>query len=452
MPPVAPHVALAVRQVDPAEALVQRIGRLGVLPGVGRRVRHLFEEPVLAVIASADRIGHVVREEVAVAQRPAPQPVFVPLVKLVAGPAGITDLPDLLAITHRLPVELAQVDVLARLDIDIGLGVFAEDTVGKGMQGIVARPDIVDRKAAVVRTLRPELIVVAIVRPGHGRAGAITHLVTTGVALIIRMGQADLQVWQSLASGLRIVEHQLAADRGALGPVRIIDAFHPVIGPGRLDRRRLGHGVVPQGQGVVAPGLGHGRRARTIGGLQSRKLASRGFLGAIQGIEIDEDGADDVAPLLALRNMITGAAGIVAAGPVVEQGAAHMVDQVELLGAAADIFAGRIDEVDADMVLGRRPAPSLQLVHHRVVAVFMLDRVLVEARGQDALFLGVDDHPGAQVVVTGHQHIAVVVDAQPVEALVHRLQDEAVLAEARRRIGGVVDVFGIGIKAGGSAL
>ena len=71
---------------------------------------------------------------------------------------------------------------------------------------------------------------------------------------------------------------------------------------------------------------------------------------------------------------------------------------------------------------------------------------------EDALLLGVDDDALAQVVVGGHELVAVLVDGEPVEGGVHRLQDEAALALARGRIGGLVGVLGVGVEAAGAAL
>src|SRR5208283_5916640 len=142
--------------------------------------------------------------EVAVAQRPAPEPVVgaVALEELVAGAIGVADLPDLPAVADGLPVELAQVQRLARFDRDVGLGVLAEDSVGEGMKRVGAGADVGDGEAAVVGAVGPELVVVAIVRPGDGGAVACAQLIAGCSTLIVRMGQTDGEMRERLLSRL----------------------------------------------------------------------------------------------------------------------------------------------------------------------------------------------------------------------------------------------------------
>src|ERR1035441_919216 len=75
--PLRPRVRAGGRKSHPAEALVVGVLGGGVQPGCGGRMRHFLEEPVLVVVALADGIGDVVREEAGVTQTPAPQPVVV---------------------------------------------------------------------------------------------------------------------------------------------------------------------------------------------------------------------------------------------------------------------------------------------------------------------------------------------------------------------------------------
>src|ERR1035438_9853213 len=104
------------------------------------------------------------------------------------------------------------------------------------------------------------------------------------------------------------------------------------------------------------------------------------------------------------------------------------------------------------MILGAGPAPSLKFVHDCVVAVLVLYGVGIDTGSENALFLGVDNDALAQVVVGGHEHVAVVIDREPVEGAVHRLENEAALALASRRVRGLVGVLGVGVKAAGAAL
>ena len=112
---------------------------------------------------------------------------------------------------------------------------------------------------------------------------------------------------------------------------------------------------------------------------------------------------------------------VVAGAPVIQDDrvgvvvGVKMADQFHLGGAAAEVFGGRIDEPDADVVLGAGPAVGGNLVLHGVVAVFVLDGILVEAGAQDPLFLGVDDDARAPVLRRAFEHVAVGVHGDPVE-------------------------------------
>ena len=140
-----------------------------------------------------------------------------------------------------------------------------------------------------------------------------------------------------------------------------------------------------------------------------------GSLGSARAFIVDEDGADDVFPVLAGGDVGVGAAGVVAGGPVVEQRGGHVVDEVELFGAAADVFGGGVDEVDADVVFGAGPAPGGEPVHARRCSCICARPSFVDAGEEDLLLLGVDDDAVAQVLVGAHEHVAVGVDGDPVE-------------------------------------
>ena len=128
-----------------------------------------------------------------------------------------------------------------------------------------------------------------------------------------------------------------------------------------------------------------------------------------------------------------------------------MVDEVQLLRAAADVFVRRVDEVDADVVLGAGPAPGGELVHDGVVAVFVLDGVLVDAGAEDALLLGVD-------------HDAVARSSSAVMSMLRSLSTESqskvgFISRMKRfspkpdgGIRGLVGVLGVGVEAAGAAL
>ena len=128
------------------------------------------------------------------------------------------------------------------------LGVFAEHAVGEGVQGVGAGADVGDGEVAVVGAVGPELVVVAVVRPGDDVAVAGAELISGAGAVVVGMGQADGEVGELLAGGLRIVEDELAGDGGAVIFVRDSPRPDPVIGPRGFDSLRFGDGVVPEGE------------------------------------------------------------------------------------------------------------------------------------------------------------------------------------------------------------
>ena len=201
----------------------------------------------------------------------------------------------------------------------------------------------------------------------------------------------------------------------------------------------------------------HGWHPAAGGGCQLVQLRLGRIPGIGQPVEVHKDGADDVPPLLAGGDAVARAPGIVPGGPVVEDDSlvgrcsrsGHVVNQIQPLRAADDVLGRWVHEVDAHVVFGAGPAPRLKLVHRGVVAVFVLDRVLIDAGRIEALLLGVN------LVVLGrvaHQLVAIFIDGEPVEGGVHILQDEAAFALAGARVGGVMGVLGVGVEAADAAL
>ena len=249
--------------LDPAEALVGGILRVGIQPGGGFAVRHLLEEPVLVVIAFADGVGDVVGEQERIAHAPAPEPVVraVALVKFAAGAVGVADFPDLFAVAHGLPVQLAQVHRLARFNGDVGLGEFAQHPVGKRMQRVGAGADVGHGEFTVFAAIGPELVVIAVMRPSDQIAVARPQNKRAGSAGVIRVSQADGQMGQLGGGRLRVVEHKLAGDGAALIFVRVVHAVDPIVGPRGLCQLGFVQRILPKGHCIVMPDGWHGRIA-----------------------------------------------------------------------------------------------------------------------------------------------------------------------------------------------
>ena len=96
------------------------------------------------------------------------------------------------------------------------------------------------------------------------------------------------------------------------------------------------------------------------------------------------------------------------------------------------------------MVFSAGPAIGGELVHDAAIAVFVFDGIFVDAGGEDALLLGVDDDAVAYVLVLAHEHVAVVIDGESVEGGIH-LRDETAFAFAGLRVAGLVGEFGVGV-------
>ena len=92
-----------------------------------------------------------------------------------------------------------------------------------------------------------------------------------------------------------------------------------------------------------------------------------------------------------------------AAFPVIEDDrvrvviVAVMTVQLLLGRAAAQVFNGRIDEPDADVIPRARPSIGRCLVLHARVTVFVLDGIFVGALAHDALLLRMNHHAAAPV-------------------------------------------------------
>src|SRR6185369_5768994 len=105
--------------------------------------------------------------------------------------------------------------------------------------------------------------------------------------------------------------------------------------------------------------------------------------------------------LLAGVDVAARAAAVMRPAPVVQDDwvrvliVTKVADQFLLRRAAAQVFDGRVDEPDADVVPGARPTISGNLVLDGIVAVFVFDGVFVNALAHNPLLLRVDLDAGA---------------------------------------------------------
>src|SRR5205823_15103407 len=104
--------------------------------------------------------------------------------------------------------------------------------------------------------------------------------------------------------------------------------------------------------------------------------------------------ADHLAPGLA-RTEYAGTAAVVAAAPVVQQRRraagvdVEVAGQLDLGGAAAEVFDRRVDEPQADVVLRARPAVGGGVELHGRVVVLVLDLSGVAAGVEPAVLFPV---------------------------------------------------------------
>ena len=146
------------------------------------------------------------------------------------------------------------------------------------------------------------------------------------------------------------------------------------------------------------------------------------------------------------------------AAPVVEQGGIAAVAVVDVAGefeverAGGEVFEGRVDDVEANLLGSGGPAEGGDLGLVGGVVILVLGAAFVDAGGEAAGFLHVQVVAGVPVLAGGHHGVALVVDGEPVEDLAGELEAEARLADGAGGVGVLVGVDGVGVEAVGSAL
>src|ERR1035441_1436143 len=271
------------------------------------------------------------------------------------------------------------------------------------------------------------------------------------------MGKADDQVGKLFGGTLgrqRIVEDDLSGDVAALGQRRVVRALYPVVGPLGVLFLPLAERVLPQSVRVRGPAWRHGWVA--LGGLERIQFGLGGRLGLVQRVDVDVDGADNLGPFFAGGNL-SARAVVVAAVPVVEDDGlgvsvvAEVGVEVDPGRAAAEILDGRINEPRADVVFGAGPSIRLGDVLHAGVAVLVLNGVLVDSLAHDALLLGMDDYASSPVGGGSLEHVAILVDGDPVERLVEPGDVAVLRTDPHGRIRSRVAKDGVDIDAAVSA-
>ena len=183
------------------------------------------------------------------------------------------------------------------------------------------------------------------------------------------MCEANQEVGRRCSGLLRVVQDELARDVGAIAPARIIDARDPVVRPARRLLARASDRVLPECLRVAA------------------------------GVDVEEKWTDDLGPVLAFADR-DGSPAVVAASPVVEDAGGGnlrrvaMAEELDLGRTAAEVFEARVDEPEAEVLRGARPAVNGVVVLHGRVDILV---ALVEVGGEGPVALGVDGHPVERV-------------------------------------------------------
>ena len=246
----------------------------------------------------------------------------------------------------------------------------------------------------------PELVVVPVVIPSD--KVAIARAPGEGLrAGEIGVGQANGQMRQLHVFGLRVVQDDLAGDRAALVLVRIITPLHPVKWPLSLINLGLDECVVPKSALALA--------AQAGGTVGLPSVAARVSWSACEGVwdgqrvAIDKNRTDDLVPVFPGRDVALRAPGVVAGGPVIKRS----------VGSPCGINGGRdpawappprysleglMNQMPMWLLMLDQPYAG-KLIRFGTIAVFVLDGIFVDAGGEDALFLGVDDDARAQIVI-----------------------------------------------------
>ncbi len=280
-------------------------------------------------------------------------------------------------------------------------------------------------------------------------AGAAPAAATTHWAKIVGMCQADGQIRQLRRRRLRIDQHDLPGHRATLVLVRIVDAVDPIVRPLGFLNLGLAERILPQHRAVGFPSRRHGGITR--GRRQCVEIFLRSHGGIVQRIAIHKNRPNHFAPLFAGRHVATGPAAIMRAAPVVQNDRLRVrvivkvANQFLLRSAAAEVLDRRIDEPNANVLLGARPTVGRNLVLHRVVTVFVLDGVFVNALAHDPLFFGMHHDTGAPIARGTLEHVAVGIDREPIECSIQK-RDEPAFADPHRAVRRRMRENGVGVN------
>ena len=117
------------------------------------------------------------------------------------------------------------------------------------------------------------------------------------------------------------------------------------------------------------------------------------------GVDVEEKWTDDLGPVFIFADR-DGSPAVVAASPVVEDagrghlGRVAMAEKLDLGRTAAQVFEARVDEPEADVLCGARPAVDGVVILHGRVDILI---ALVEVGGEGTVAFGVDRHPVERV-------------------------------------------------------
>src|SRR6202041_1501260 len=127
-------------------------------------VRHLIDKPIFRRVGLANREVDVVGKELRVFDIHSPVPMIIAFEELPGGAIRRANLPDLLTVVRRMPLNSAEIQLLPRRNGHVrGRVISAENSIRNGVKLICSRAHIRNSKAAIIGTMRPKLVVLGIV-------------------------------------------------------------------------------------------------------------------------------------------------------------------------------------------------------------------------------------------------------------------------------------------------
>lgn len=193
--------------------------------------------PIFMPVALADDEIDVIRKFFRIIEIETPLPIVIAVAEFARRAVRNTDLPDGLTAAGGGPLQFAEGFLFSGGDSEVGESEFSEDTVGDGVERVIAWANIPNREIAVGIGAGPELVKFGVALPidlrweaaasetgvGIGSSKTRTKAETeSGRRRVVWRSDTDPDVAHFEIGSERIVQEELACDGGALGSRWII--------------------------------------------------------------------------------------------------------------------------------------------------------------------------------------------------------------------------------------